>query len=301
MRDYIELTKPRITWLILMSTAIGYYFGLGSGGWNWLVLFHALLGTGLMASGTATLNEWYERDADALMRRTKGRPIPSGRVSPRGALLFGIALSAAGFADLAIAVNPVAAFWGLATLTTYLFLYTPLKQRSHHATTVGAFPGAMPPLIGFAAARGELTLEAWVLFGVLFLWQFPHFLSIAWLYREDYGRAGIKMLPVVEPDGRSTARQILAGAILLIPVSLAPTWLNMTGSFYVVGATALGLMFLHSAIKVAQDRTPQKARRVLLASVVYLPLLYVLMVADGPAWKGTPQASPPAPLAWLSR
>ncbi len=199
MRDYIELTKPRITWLILMSTAIGYYFGLSSG-WNWLVLFHALMGTGLMASGTATLNEWYERDADALMRRT-----------------------------------------------------------------------------------------------------FPHFLSIAWLYREDYGRAGIKMLPVVEPDGRSTARQILTGAALLIPVSLAPTWLNMTGSYYLVGAAALGAMFLYSGIKVAQERTPQRARRVLLASVVYLPLLYGLMVADGPASKGTSQAAKPAPLAWLSR
>jgi protoheme IX farnesyltransferase len=301
MRDYIELTKPRITWLILMSTAIGYYFGLNGGGWNWLVLFHSVLGTGLMASGTATLNEWYEREADALMRRTKGRPIPSGRVSPIGALIFGIALSIAGFADLALAVNPLAAFWGLATLATYLFLYTPLKQRSRHATTVGAFPGAMPPLIGFAAARGELTLEAWVLFGVLFLWQFPHFLSIAWLYREDYGRAGIKMLPVVEPDGRSTARQILIGAALLIPVSLAPTWLNMTGSYYLAGAAALGAMFLYSGIRVAQERTTQKARRVLLTSVVYLPLLYGLMVADGPAWKGNPQAAKPAPLAWLSR
>ncbi|HWR50794.1 MAG TPA: heme o synthase [Bryobacteraceae bacterium] len=301
MRDYIELTKPRITWLILMSTAIGYYFGLSGGAWNWLVLFHALLGTGLMASGTATLNEWYERAGDALMRRTKGRPIPSGRVSPTGALLFGIALSVAGFADLAIAVNPLAALWGFATLATYLFLYTPLKQRSRHATTVGAFPGAMPPLIGFAAARGELTLEAWVLFGILFLWQFPHFLAIAWMYRDDYGRAGIKMLPVVEPDGRSTARQILAGAVLLIPVSLAPTWLNMTGSYYLLGAAALGAMFLYSGIRVARERTPQRARRVLLASVVYLPLLYGLMVVDGPAWKGTPQAAKPAPIAWLSR
>jgi protoheme IX farnesyltransferase len=288
LRNYVELTKPSITWLILMSTAVGYFFGLRGGAWNWLVLFHTILGTGLMASGTATLNEWYEREADAKMRRTRNRPIPSGRVPAAGALVFGIALSAAGFADLALAVNPLAAFWGLATLATYLFLYTPLKQRSRHATTVGAFPGAMPPLIGFAAARGELTAEAWVLFAILFFWQFPHFLSIAWMYREDYGRAGIRMLPVVEPDGRSTARQILSGAVLLIPASLAPSFLNMTGSVYLFGAAALGLVFLYAGVRIAFDRTAERARRVLLASVIYLPLLYALMVVDGP-------------VAWLSR
>jgi heme o synthase len=282
VKNYIELTKPRITWLILMSTAIGYYFGLRSAGPRWWTLFHALLGTGLLASGTATLNEWYEREADARMRRTRGRPIPSGRVSPVGALVFGIALSIAGFADLALAVNMVAALWGLATLASYLFLYTPLKQRTHHATTIGAFPGAMPPLIGYAAASGSLSAEAWVLFAILFLWQFPHFLSIAWMYRDDYGRAGIVMLPVIEPDGKSTARQIVLCSVLLIPASLAPSVLGMAGTMYLFGALALGLMFLYAGLRVAFDRTTLRARRVLLASVVYLPLLYGLLLIDRP-------------------
>ncbi len=283
MKNYIELTKPSITWLILMSTAIGYLVGLHGQPWHWLVLAHTLLGTGLLASGTATLNEWYEREADARMKRTRMRPIPSGRISPSRALAFGILLSVAGFLDLVLAVNLVAALWGLATLTTYLFLYTPLKQRTPHATTIGAFPGAMPPLIGYAAAAGRLSAEAWVLFAILFLWQFPHFLSIAWMYREDYGRAGIRMLPVVKPDGKATARQIVLCSLLLIPVSAAPSLLRMTGTFYLIGALALGLMFLYAGLRVAFDRTALRARRVLLASVVYLPLLYGLMVLDRPA------------------
>ncbi len=251
-------------------------------GFGWLVLIHTLVGTGLLASGTATLNEWYEREADAKMRRTAGRPIPSGRVSPAGALLFGIALSILGFADLLVFVNRTAALWGLATLASYLFLYTPLKQRTPHATTVGAFPGAMPPLIGFAASAGTLNAEAWVLFAILFLWQFPHFLSIAWMYREDYGRAGIVMLPVIEPDGKATARQIVLCSLLLVPVSLAPGFLGMTGTAYLFGALALGLAFLYAGIRVALERTRPRARRVLLASVMYLPLLYGLMLLDRP-------------------
>jgi len=281
MRDYIELTKPSITWLILMSTAVGYYFGL-DGGWRPLVLFHTLLGTGLLASGTATLNEWYERDADAKMRRTRGRPIPSGRVTPNRALLLGIAISVLGFADLLLAVNPLAALWGLATLGSYLFIYTPLKRRTRHATTIGAFPGAMPPLIGYAASAGRLTADAWVLFAILFLWQFPHFLSIAWMYREDYARAGIRMLPVVEPDGRSTARQIVLCSLLLIPISLLPTRLGMTGIAYWIGALMLGALFLYTGLRAALERTAARARQVLLASVVYLPVLYGLMLLDRP-------------------
>jgi heme o synthase len=280
--DYVELTKPTITWLILGSTAVGYYFGLANGAPRWLVLFHTLLGTGLLASGTATLNEWYEREADAKMRRTEARPIPSGRVRPGQALAFGIVLSALGFADLALAVNLLAAMWGLATLATYLLLYTPLKQRTRHATTIGAFPGAMPPLIGFAAASGGLSAQAWVLFAILFLWQFPHFLAIAWMYREDYGRAGIVMLPVVEPDGKSTARQIVFASLLLIPASLAPGFLHMTGTVYLVGALGLGMAFLAAGLRVAFERTRLRARQVLLASVVYLPSLYGLMLLDRP-------------------
>jgi protoheme IX farnesyltransferase len=279
MKPYIELTKPRITWLILMSTAMGYFFGL-QGGWNWLIFLHTMLGTGLMASGTAALNQWYEREADARMRRTKHRPLPSCRLSPSRALAWGLLLSAAGFVELALGANLLTAGLGLFTLTTYLLVYTPMKQRSPHSTTVGAIPGAMPPLIGYAASSGVLTAEAWVLYAILFIWQFPHFYSIAWMYRDDYARAGIRMLPVVEPDGESTARQILYTSALLIPVSMAPTFFSMTGKLYLAGALLLGLYFLYSGIRVAKDRTILRARNVLLASVVYLPLLYGMMLLD---------------------
>ncbi|MGQ9917482.1 MAG: heme o synthase [Bryobacteraceae bacterium] len=279
MRGYLELTKPRVTWLIVMSTAIGYYFG-HSGAPQWSLMLHCLLGTALIASGTATLNQWYERDADSLMRRTAARPIPSGRISPRGALLFGIALVAAGEIQLVLSVNPLTAWLGLFTVASYLLLYTPLKQRTWWSTTVGALPGAMPPLIGFAAARGELTLEAWALFAILFLWQFPHFYSIAWLYREDYARAGIRMLPVVEPDGRSTARQALAFALFLIPASLLPGFLSMAGHWYLAAALLLGAAFLRAAARLHRDRSISSARGVLRASVLYLPLLYLALLLD---------------------
>jgi len=290
MKDYIDLTKPRITWLILMSTGIGYYFGLPkAGGWwafaaaiPWLGLLNTILGTGLIASGTAALNQWYERDADRRMRRTSGRPIPTGRIAAPRALAFGLALSAAGFADLWLGVNLLAALLGLFTLLSYLFLYTPLKSRSWLSTTIGAFPGAMPPMIGFAAAHGSISSEAWVLFAILFLWQFPHFYSIAWMYRDDYARAGIRMLPVVEPDGRSTARQIVLYGLALIPVSLAPSILGMSGRIYLVGALLLGLCFLYSGVRVALDRTILRARNVLMVSVIYLPLIYGLMLLDRP-------------------
>jgi protoheme IX farnesyltransferase len=198
------------------------------------------------------------------------------------ALVFGIALAIAGFAELAWFVNLLSGVLGVATLVSYLFLYTPLKQRSWLSTTVGAFPGAMPPMIGFAAASGTLTAEAWVLFAILFLWQFPHFYAIAWMYRDDYARAGIRMLPVVEPDGHSTARQIVLYASLLIPVSLAPGLLGMSGKLYLMGALALGIWFLYSGVRVASERSVLRARSVLLVSVVYLPLLYGLMLLDRP-------------------
>jgi protoheme IX farnesyltransferase len=290
MRDYIELTKPRITWLILMSTGIGYYFGLrgAANWWAFLVsidlwpLVHTVLGTGLIASGTAALNQWYEREADCKMRRTSRRPIPSGRLSAGRALAFGIALSVAGFLELWLGCNLLSGLLGLFTLVSYLFLYTPLKQRSWLSTTIGAFPGAMPPMIGFAAARNAITPEAWVLFAILFLWQFPHFYSIAWMYREDYARAGIRMLPVVEPDGKSTARQIVLYGLALIPVSMVPNLLGMSGRLYLAGALLLGLWFLYSGVRVAAERTILRARSVLMASVLYLPLIYGLMLLDRP-------------------
>ena len=285
MRDYLELTKPRITWLILMSTGIGYFFGLPAHFWpnlHWLLLFHTLFGTGFLASGTAALNQWYERVADRQMHRTASRPLPSGRLIASRALAFGIALSLAGFAELYLAVNPLSAFIGAFTLASYLFLYTPMKQRSWWSTTIGAVPGAMPPVIGFAAAAGTLTSESWVLFAILFLWQFPHFYSIAWMYKDDYARAGIRMLPVVEPDCRSTARQIVLYGIVLIPVSLVPGILGMTGRIYFAGALILGLVYLYSGVRVAFERSLVRARGVLLTSVLYLPLIYSLMLLDRP-------------------
>jgi heme o synthase len=290
MRAYIELTKPRITWLILMSSAIGYFFGLprAANWWQFLgaihlfSLLHTLIGTGLMASGTAALNQWLEREADCRMHRTAGRPLPTGRVSPRAALTFGIALSVAGFLELWLGANLLAAFAGAFTLVSYLFLYTPLKQRTWWSTTVGAIPGALPPVIGYAAAAGTLTPQAGALAAILFLWQFPHFYAIAWMYKDDYARAGIRMLPVVDSDGRFTARQIVIYGMALIPVSLTPVFLGMSGAVYAVGALLLGLWFLYSGVRVALERTIIRARRVLVTSVLYLPLIYGLMLLDRP-------------------
>ena len=281
MQDYIALTKPRITWLILMSTGVGYFFGMNHawrGFADWMLLTDTLVGTALIASGTAALNQWYERESDAHMRRTAGRPIPSGKLTAPRALWFGIFLAALGFLELALRVNLLTGALGAFTLASYLFVYTPLKQRSHLSTVFGAIPGAMPPLMGFAASYGGLTRDAWVLFAILFVWQFPHFLAIAWMYREDYARAGIRMLPVVEPDGMSTARQIILYASTLIPVSLFPVLFGMTGRIYLFGALALGGWFLYTGVRVAFDLTNGRARSVLLASVIYLPAIYCLMI-----------------------
>ncbi|MGI8988519.1 MAG: heme o synthase [Bryobacteraceae bacterium] len=282
MKDYIALTKPRITWLILMSTGVGYFFGLKTGWHGWASFINTIIGTGLIASGTSALNQWTERISDRKMHRTAQRPLPSGRLDPTRALVFSTALALAGFLELALFVNLLSGLLGLFTLASYLFLYTPLKQRSSLSTVVGALPGAMPPIIGYAASSGTLTSEAWALFAILFIWQFPHFLAIAWMYREDYARAGIRMLPVVEPDGESTARQIVIYASTLIPVSLFPSLLGMSGRIYLFGALILGGWFLYSGVRVAFDRTRLRARRVLLVSVIYLPLIYGLMVLDRP-------------------
>jgi protoheme IX farnesyltransferase len=281
MSAYLELTKPRITVFILMSTAIGFLCGSHLGAhWSLFTLLNTILGTALIASGTAALNQWYEREADAKMNRTKARPIPSGRVTPNQALVFGLALSVAGFVELSIGANVLTGMLGLFTMASYLLVYTPLKQRSPISTTIGAIPGAMPPLIGYAAAAGILNAEAWVLYAILFLWQFPHFYAIAWMYRDDYARAGIQMLPVVEPDGESTARRMWLFSLILIPVSVLPKYFGGAGNWYVAGAVALGLMFLWSGVRASLERTRPRARQVLLASVVYLPLLYGLLVLD---------------------
>jgi protoheme IX farnesyltransferase len=264
-----------------MSTGVGYFFGLTRT--VPLLLFHTMLGTGLIASGTAALNQWWERESDALMRRTASRPLPMGLLTAKRALWFGIGLALAGTAELAIWVNLLAALLGAVTLAAYLFVYTPMKSRTHLSTVVGALPGAMPPLMGYAAASGTLDRQAWSLFFILFVWQFPHFLAIAWMYRDDYARAGIRMLPVVEPDGKSTSRQIILYATTLIPISLLPVMLGMSGKIYLFGALILGIWFLYTGVRVAFDRTNVRARQVLLASVIYLPMIYGLMVLDRPA------------------
>jgi heme o synthase len=276
---YLELTKPRITFLIVLTSAAG--FGLASrGNLNYAALTSALFGIALLSSGIATLNQYMERDLDGLMRRTAGRPLPSGKLLPWEAMAFGVGLTVAAEIYLLAFVNPLSAMLGLTVIAGYLFGYTPLKTRTSLSTLVGAFPGAVPPLIGWTAARGELSIEGWVLFAILFLWQFPHFLAIAWMYREDYSRAGILMLPVVEPNGRVTAQQIVVYTLMLIPVSLLPTILGMSGKVYFYGAIVLGLLFLYSSVRAAFSLSRQQARRLLLASVVYLPLLFILMVMN---------------------
>jgi heme o synthase len=276
---YLELTKPRITLLIVLTSAAG--FGLASrGSVDYLALVSALFGIALLSSGIATLNQYAERDLDGLMRRTATRPLPAGKLAPWEALAFGAVLTVVAEIYLLVLVNPLSALLGLTVIAGYLFAYTPLKTRSSLSTVVGAFPGAVPPLIGWTAATGTLSIEAWVLFAILFLWQFPHFLAIAWMYREDYGRAGILMLPVVEPDGRVTAQQIVVYTLMLIPVSLLPTVLGVSGRVYFFGALVLGLLFLYSSIRAALSMSRQHARQLLLASVLYLPLLFILMVVN---------------------
>src|ERR1051325_2702417 len=276
---YAELTKPRITFLIVLSSAAGFAMA-SQASIGYLALLRALLGIGLLSSGIATLNQYAERELDGLMRRTASRPLPSGKLAPWEALAFGAALTIVAEAYLLVLVNPLSALLGLTVIAGYLFGYTPLKTRTSLSTLVGAFPGAVPPLIGWTAARGSISLEGWILFAILFLWQFPHFLAIAWMYREDYSRAGILMLPVVEPDGRVTAQQIVLYTLMLIPVSLLPTVLGISGRFYFFGAIVLGLLFLYSSIRAAFSMSRQQARQLLLASVLYLPLLFILMVVN---------------------
>ncbi|MGA8598945.1 MAG: heme o synthase [Bryobacteraceae bacterium] len=281
LQEYFRLTKPRITLLIVISTAVGYCYGTKSS-FGFSAFLHALLGTALMAAGAATLNQWYERGIDAQMKRTSKRPIPAGTVQPHSALLFGVALSILGMLELLVFNNALTAGLGLATSVGYLCAYTPLKRRVPICTTIGALPGAVPPLIGFAAASGHLSIEAWVLFGILFFWQFPHFHAIAWIYREDYERAGLKMLAVVQPNGKALTLEILVSLFLLLPVTLAPTLLRMAGNVYFVAAIVLDMAFLYFGVQLSRERIPQRARGLLLASVVYLPLLFGFLVFDSP-------------------
>jgi protoheme IX farnesyltransferase len=277
--DYVALAKPRLNILVVASALAGYVMAAGDMSDVPTVLW-TVSGTGLVAGGASALNQVLERDTDALMRRTRLRPLPDGRLPAGDALAFALLLSAAGLLMLAGGVNLLAAGVALATLASYAVVYTPLKRRTSFATVIGAFPGALPPVIGWAAAGHSLSRGAWVLFAIVFLWQLPHFLAIAWMYREDYARAGFPMLTVIDPDGRSTARQAVLYAAALLPVALAPTLVGMSGPLYFGGALALTLVFLGMAVRFAMTRTVQDARRLFFTSITYLPLLWILMIAD---------------------
>ena len=277
--DYVELVKPRITSMVMLTALVGFVMG-SRGAIDFGALASALAGTGLVAAGASTLNMLLERRTDALMRRTQNRPLPAGRLRPVEALAWGAALTLAGVAFLAWRSGPLPAMVAVATWASYLFLYTPLKTRTSLSTVVGALPGALPPVIGWAAARGRIDGGAFVLFAILFLWQIPHFLAIAWIYREDYARGGLPMLPVVDPEGIITGRQAVANALALTIVSVAPAFGGMAGRIYLTGALLLGVMFTAAAVNAAVKRTPAAARTLFLASLAYLSILCTLLIAD---------------------
>ncbi|MEX2660891.1 MAG: heme o synthase [Vicinamibacterales bacterium] len=276
--DYVTLAKPRLNMLVVASTLAGFAMGRGEMSDAGLVLA-MLAGTAGVAGGASAFNQVYERDTDALMRRTRLRPMADGRMAVLDALIFAAVLAGAGLLTLALFVNPLSSAVALATLIFYAAIYTPLKPRSSFATVIGAVPGALPPVIGWAAATNTLSREAWILFGILFLWQLPHFLAIAWMYRDDYARAGFPMLPVIEPDGRSTVRQSVAYAAALLPLALAPTLVGMATPFYFAWALVLTLLFVALTLRFAQTRAVADARRVFFGSILYLPLLWILMIA----------------------
>ncbi len=277
--DFVTLTKPRLNFLVLITTLGGMYIAAPEG-IPLPLLLHALVGTALVAGGAAALNQAWEHETDRLMRRTSLRPIPDGRLRVADGTWFGTLLSAIGLIELTWKVNPLAAMVAAATLVSYVFVYTPLKRRTSLSTLVGAVPGALPPVIGWAAATGTISVPAIVLFGIVFLWQMPHFLAIAWLYRDDYRHAGIPLLPVLEPDGRRTGRQALLYAAALLPVSLLPAALHIAGAPYSVLATLIGCGLIALSARFARERSTRTARQLFLYSIVYLPLLWGALVAD---------------------
>ena len=277
--DYVALAKPRLNVLVVFSALAGYTMAGGD-----LARVHSvlwmLIGTGLVAGSASAFNQILERDADALMRRTRMRPLPDGRIPASEALALATLLAGAGLLILALGVNRLSALVAVSTLASYAIVYTPLKRRTSFATVIGAIPGALPPVIGWTAASGSLSQGTWVLFSIVFLWQLPHFLAIAWIYRDDYARAGFPMLPVIEPDGRSTARQAVVYTAALLPVALAPTLVGMSGATYFAGALLSTLLFLAMSMRFASTRAVADARRLFLCSIVYLPVLWALMIVD---------------------
>jgi protoheme IX farnesyltransferase len=296
--DYIDLTKPRLNALVVASSAAGYYLGtqaardlpvapgLGTlrvtSGIDAGLMAQAVIGTALVAGGAAVLNQVYERRTDALMRRTRLRPLPDGRIAPADARTFGVLLSASGLLILATRANWLAASLALLTLAVYLAIYTPMKRRTSSATLIGAVPGALPPLIGWTASHGSIALGGATLFTILFLWQIPHFMAISWLYRDDYGKAGFPMLPVVEPDGRRAGLQALLYAAALVPVSLLPTFVGVSGKAYGAVAVLLGIALTTLAARFARTRNDESAQALFLGSITYLPLLWVAMIGSRP-------------------
>ncbi len=276
---YADLIKARLTLLVVLTTLVGFYLGY-RGPMNYFLMLHAVLGTAMVASGAAALNQLLEREHDAKMRRTKNRPLPSGRLQPTTVMVFGGVCGCVGLLYLALAVNLTTSVIGAISLLSYLFIYTPLKRVTWLNTAIGAVPGALPPLMGWTAARGELSREGWALFAILAFWQLPHFLAIAWLYREEYEKAGFKMLPGIDPEGHRTGRQAVSHTLGLLPISLCPFLFHLTGTVYLVGALTLGLVFLWFAIRFARQLTVPRARQLFFVSILYLPLLLGMMVLD---------------------
>lgn len=276
---YSDLVKARLTLLVLLTTLVGFYVGF-RGPMDYLLMFHAMLGTALVAGGAAALNQLLEKEFDAKMRRTASRPLPSGRLQPTTVLIFGGICSTAGLIYLALAVNPVTSVLGAVSLVSYLFIYTPLKRVTWLNTAIGAIPGGLPPLMGWTAARGEISQGGWALFGILCFWQISHFLAIAWMYREEYAKAGFVMLPAVDPTGTRTGHQAVGHTFGLLPISLMPFVLKLAGPVYLFGALILGIIFLWCAVQFSRELTVARARRLFFASILYLPLLLGLMALD---------------------
>jgi protoheme IX farnesyltransferase len=279
LTDLAELTKPGISLMVLVTTALGFVLA-SHGPLQWLRLAATLLGTGLVSAGASALNQVVERDLDARMKRTARRPLPSGRLEVEPALLFAVVLSLAGLTVLATAVNLLTALLGAVALAGYVFVYTPLKRITSLSTVVGAIPGAIPPMMGWCAVRNELELPAFVLFGILFFWQMPHFLAIAWLCRDDYAQGGFPMLPVIDPGGSWSGRQSVLYGAALVPVSLLPSILHLSGSLYFVGALILGIGYLVFALLFARERSTHSARRLMFASILYLPAIAIALLLD---------------------
>jgi protoheme IX farnesyltransferase len=276
---FADLTKARLTFLVLLTTLVGFYLGY-RGPVNYLLMIHTMLGTALVASGASALNQLLEREHDAKMRRTRNRPLPSGRLQPATVMVFGGICACAGLLYLALAVNLTTSVIGAISLLSYLFIYTPLKRVTWLNTAIGAVPGGLPAMMGWTAARGELSREGWALFAILAFWQLPHFLAIAWMYREEYEKAGFKMLPSIDPEGHRTGRQAVSHTLGLLPVSLCPFLFHITGPIYLAGALALGLVFLWFAVQFARQLTIPRARQLFFVSILYLPLLLGMMVLD---------------------